>query len=136
MEYDRTLEHDYSVISMDMSDDRSRLVTVDIGDNVTVWNTDDWSRIIRIDSKVDERNYVLHVVNAYADEKGIYIANEESFCIYDYSGNLVSETKDLEYIRDMYIDEKDRLGYMISGSQTYIIDLESGKTKEVIVNDL
>ena len=33
MEYDRTLEHDYSVISMDMSDDRSRLVTVDIGDN-------------------------------------------------------------------------------------------------------
>ena len=136
MEYDRTLEHDYSVISMDMSDDRSRLVTVDIGDNVTVWNTNDWSKIIRIDSKVDENDYVLHVVNAHADEKGIYIANEESFCVYDYSGNLVSENKNLEYIRDMYIDEKDRLGYMISGSQTYVIDLESSNIKDVYKNDL
>ncbi len=135
MEYDRTLEHDYTVISMNMSNDRSRLVTVDIGDNVTVWNTDDWSRIVRIDSKVDEKDYVLHVVNAYADANGIYIANEESFSIYDYSGELISENKNLEYIRDMYINEKDRLGYAISSTQTYVIDLETGKTKEVFVND-
>ena len=136
MEYDRTLEHDFAVIDMDMSDDRSRIVTVDIGDNVTVWNTDDWSRIIRIDSKVDEKDYVLHVVSAYADANGIYIANEESFCIYDYSGELVSENKDLEYVRDMYINEKERKGYLISGPQTYVIDLESGKTENVFVNDL
>ena len=135
MGYDRTLEHDFNVITMALNIDRTRLVTVDSGENITVWNTGDWNKLATIESRIGDNEYVLHVTGAYADENRIYVSYEDSFYIYDYEGEVLSSTKDLDYIRGLYVIEDEELAYVISGSECYVVDVKNGRIVDSLEND-
>lgn len=136
-EYDRVLKHDFVISKMKVSSNRERLTTVDTGDNVTVWDTSDWKMLARIKSVIDERNYVVRVVDADSDSSGIYVADEECLHKYDYDGKeLYKVDGESDGITEcIVINHESENGIYVYRNGFVVFDKMTGKVIRSMVTD-
>ena len=93
MTYDRALTHDLIVYGLYATEDRKRVVTIDSGSKVYVWNATDWSLTLSIDPAIDSSNYYVKVESADADDTGVYVATATELTKYDYDGKILYTKK-------------------------------------------
>ena len=89
MTCDRILQHRLTVSEMIVSEDRKKLVVIDAGSRVYVWNVADWKLLSSIAPTIDESNYFVDVESADADDSGICIATAHELIKYDYQGGVI-----------------------------------------------
>ena len=99
MTYDRILQHKLTVKEMVTTEDRSRIVTIDSGNRVYVWNVADWSLLASIDPSLNESNYYDTVRSADADDTGVYTTTEHELIKYDLKGNILYKKRFEDIIR-------------------------------------
>ena len=89
--YDRVLSHEMKVTDIKASTDKKLLIVTDAGQNVYVWDVENWTLKGRIDAKIGNNNRVITVDEAHADESGIYIATQYGITKYSYDGEVIFE---------------------------------------------
>ena len=135
MTYDRALTHDLTIHGLCATEDREKIVTIDAGSKVYVWNPNNWSLDLSIDPAIDSSNYYVRVVSADADDTGVYVATEKELIKYDYDNNVIY-TKEIDGIKECevlantgkaIIATSDCL-YLISGKDGSIIEEKPNNT--------
>ena len=136
-EYDRVLKHDFVVSGMKVSSDRERLTTIDSGENVTVWDTSNWTELVKIDSTIDDHNYIVRVVDADSDKTGVYVADEQRLIKYDYEGNeLYRVDGEGDGITEcIVINHESDNGYFVYRNGMVVFDKKTGKIIRSIETD-
>lgn len=132
--FDRILSGDFMVTDMSVDADGKKLVTLDNGDVVTVWDTETWDMLIRIQAITDEKNYVVDVVDAGADDSGVYIVDANGVRKYDYESNLIY-TLDAEASPKGMVAASDKEhAYLICREKILIFSIKDGKVIRTIEN--
>ncbi len=81
---DALLEHRYSVVKQKTNFKGDKLITIDQGDYVYVWDTEFWELIIEISPDLGDNNYIESISSACADDSGIYVSAKNSVYQFDY----------------------------------------------------
>ena len=127
LDYDRLLSHDQPVSDMKLNFDRKYLLSRDSGDNVYLWDTEDWSLIVKIPFYLYSKYGNDQVVAMEADAEYIYVAMKSGISVYDHEG---SEVKRIDVDGDNYsavFDCAGHLAFMIRTDCVCSVDMESGK---------
>ena len=85
---DRILHHDLSIDEIMCTYDKSKIVSIDSGNKVYVWDVSDWTLKVSIEPAVNDQNYYVEVISADADDTGVYVATRDTLFKYDYTGGL------------------------------------------------
>ena len=134
MTFDRILSHDLAVNEMYCTDDKSKIVTVDSGSKVYVWDVSDWSLKLSVDPSVGETNYYMHVKSADADDSGAYIATDDTLTKYDYDGGVVFSRKFDDTIEKVEACENDGIVVVVCRGSIAVLDAAGGKIKSTFEN--
>lgn len=86
---DRALHHDLPVQKFWINDEGSRVVSIDQGGYVYVWNAEDGQKLAQIAPRVNERGYTIKPINAILYQDTIVICDEESVYAVSYDGQQV-----------------------------------------------
>ncbi len=99
MTYDRILQHKLTVKDMETTEDRSKIVTIDSGSRVYIWNVEDWTLLASIAPSLNDSNYFDIVTSADADDTGVYTTTDHELIKYDLQGNLIYKKEFEDNIR-------------------------------------
>ena len=132
---DRIIPHSLTVRDIIRSSDRDKLVVIDSGNKVYVYNTEDWTRILEIDPALKELNYTTKTVSADADETGIYVITEKGISKYDTNGDIIFSNNDLDYINGAVLDADGRVLTVASTDKVAMIDADTGKLLNMYQNE-
>lgn len=126
LEFDRLLEHDVNLDSCHLSRDGDKLVSIDIGNSVYVWDCSDWSLLTKITSETDANGNMEKVCAAYTDQSGVYIAYDDSFKRFSYDGKMIYSLprKDLY---NAYVYEDMGTAFLVMRDDIEQIDLNNGQ---------
>lgn len=133
MTYDRTLTHDLTIYDLDSTEDRKRVLTIDSGSKVYVWNASDWSLTLSIDPAIDEYNRYVKVKSADADDTGVFVATESELIKYDYEGKVIYN-KRFEDIRECEVCADTGKVIVVCGDCLYVLDSKSGSIQKELQN--
>ena len=134
LSFERNLTHSLAVSYMNTTSDRSRLVSIDNGSKVYVWNTKDWSLDVMIEPGVNSSNYYDHVESADADDTGVYVATQNTLTKYDYDGKVIFSVDSDDNIRQCLACTDSRL-ILVCRRSVSIMDADSGKSVNTFNND-
>lgn len=134
MSYDRILHHDLSVSEMLFTNDKSKLVTIDSGSKVYVWDVSDWSLLVTIEPTVNELNYYVDVISADADDTGVYVATTDTLFKYDYDGGLIYFKAFDDDIKQCKIFEKNGQILVVCTNSVNVADSKTGAVTDTIEN--
>ena len=123
----KCLEHDLPVSAYWKSGNGSRLISLDYGSNVHIWDTATWEEILCIPPEVYD-NYFDEVRFAEADEDNVYIMTKMHFYAYDKSGQLRYniDSPGGTNILNGAIDTEKGLAFLIDSAQIWTLDLSDG----------
>ena len=127
LDHDRLLGHEQIVKDIRSCADGKYLVSIDRNENVYVWDTETWERIVMIPGHISDDDYLESVEDAFADEKAVYITTSNTFTAYDLTGKeLYHITSDSYYTDAAYCKDKNTV-VLIGDEAINIADLSSGK---------
>ncbi len=126
MSFDRTLHHNLPVNDIQFTYDQTKLVSIDNGSRVYVWNVSDWSLMAQIEPEINEQNYYVRVDSADADDTGIYVSSQDTLYKYDYDGGLIYFKTFDEYIKQCKLFEKEDKILVVCDSGLKILDSGTG----------
>ena len=89
MTYDRILQHQLAVKELASDEGRNKLITIDNGNRVYVWNVENWKLMASIAPALNDSNYFETVYSADADDSGIYVTTDHELIKYDYNGSVL-----------------------------------------------
>ena len=135
LKYDRILQHDMTVNRIIRSADKEKLISIDSGNKVYVYNASDWSRILTVDPALKEMNYTTKTVAADADSTGVYICTEKGLSKYDLSGELIYDNNEMEHVNGFCFDIDRRIAILASTDTLLIADADTGKTLNLFTNE-
>ncbi|MCR5179522.1 MAG: hypothetical protein K6C95_11150 [Lachnospiraceae bacterium] len=99
MTYDRILRHKLSVNKMFTTEDRKKVITIDIGSRVYVWDAEEWTLLASIAPALNESNYYVTARSADADDSGVYITTDHELIKYDHQGGVIYKKEFEDMIR-------------------------------------
>ncbi len=99
MTFDRILQHKLAVKEIRTTEDRTKVITIDSGNRVYVWNVKDWSLLASVDPALNEFNYFENVTSADADDTGIYTTTDHELIKYDHQGNVIYRKAYEDFVR-------------------------------------
>ncbi|MBP5383883.1 MAG: toll/interleukin-1 receptor domain-containing protein [Lachnospiraceae bacterium] len=99
MTFDRILQHKLAIKDLRTTEDRKKVITVDNGNRVYVWNVEDWSLLVSIEPTLNEFNSFENVYSADADDTGIYTTTDHELIKYDYQGNEIYRQKYEDFVK-------------------------------------
>ncbi len=132
--YDRILHHDLSVNDLFFTNDKSKLVTIDSGNKVYVWDVSDWSLMVTIEPAVNDLNYYVEVVCADADDTGVYVATQDTVYKYDYDGGLIFFKAFGDIVRQCKLFEKNDRLLVVCENGISIADSKTGDITDTLEN--
>ncbi len=132
---DRMLPHEMSVGSVIRSTDREKLITIDTGNKVYVYDPKDWSVLLTIDPALKELNYTVNTIGADSDATGVYVATENGLTKYDMNGGIIFSNDDMRYVNGFKLDADGRIVMLATTDTLQMIDADTGKTVNVFEND-
>ena len=136
LSHDRILHHDLAIDEMLGTYDRSKLVTIDNGSKVYVWDISDWSLKVSIEPAVSDLNYYVKVVSADADDTGVYVATDDMLFKYDYTGALIYFKRFDDNIEQCKLYEKDGRMLVVCRGSLHIMDVRTGQLIKTIANTI
>ncbi len=131
---ERNLSHDLSVKTLERTEDGKKLLTIDSGNSVYVWDSSDWKRLATIRPAVNSSNYYDSVNSADADDSGVYVANDERLDKYDYDGKLLYSIESEDYIRQCNVCEDSGKLYLVKWGSVDVLDPKDGSLITTIEN--
>ncbi len=135
LKFDRILTHEMTVNQIIRSADKEKLISIDSGNKVYVYNASDWTTILTIDPALKEMNYTTKTVAADADSTGVYICTEKGLSKYDTNGELIYSNDDMGYVNGFCFDIDRRIVILASTEKLQITDADSGKTLNMFENE-
>ncbi|MCR5002280.1 MAG: toll/interleukin-1 receptor domain-containing protein [Lachnospiraceae bacterium] len=126
MSYDRVLHHDLSIDELLFTYDKKKLVTIDSGSKVYVWDVSDWSLMTAIEPEINDQNFYVSVDSADADDTGVYVATQDTLYKYDYDGGLIFFKAFDEAIKQCKLFENDDRILIVCEDRLNILDSKSG----------
>ena len=133
--FDRNLNHSLPVTNMIKTEDESKIVTIDSGNRVYVWDVKTWSLLVVIEPTVDESNYYNSVRSADDNSDGVYVATEKDLTKYDYNGNVLYSKKYEDSIRQCVASESKNKIIVVCRKSINVLDSGSGSEISVFEND-
>lgn len=123
----KNLEHDLPVSEYWKNRNGSRLISLDDGSNVHIWDTASWEEILCIPPMISD-NYYDKVQLADADEDNIYIMTSRHFYAYDGSGQLKYsiDTPGSTSLIGGAIDTERNLAFLLDTGTVWTLDLHDG----------
>lgn len=134
MTFDRILSQDLSVSEMYCTEDKSKVVTIDAGSKVYVWDVSDWSLKLGISPAVDKTDYYVKVNSADADDTGVYIATDNELTKYDYEGNIVYSRSFDDTIKRIEVCDNDGTVVAVCMESISVLNASDGEIKSSIAN--
>ena len=125
--FDRTLPHKYTVNNFWISDDQTRIISVDSAMTVSVWDSKDMSLLVNIPANITEGGLHQSIVCANADKDAIYICYGYNFLKLDYNGKQLDVINCEDYIQGCDIHAGAKRAAMIDSEHSYFIDLSTFK---------
>ncbi len=130
MTHDRILPHKLTIKEMLATEDRNKVITIDSGNRVYVWNVKDWTLLASIAPALNESNFFVNVNSADADDSGIYTTSDHELIKYDYDGNILYQLRFEDIIRKCDVcADTGKLALILNGS-FLVLDAADGKTLE------
>lgn len=86
IQMDRIMHHDLPVSDLWLNEEGTMLLSVDQGDNVYVWNTEDGSKLAQIAPRVNESGYINEVKGAILWGEHIILCEEQSLRSVSFDG--------------------------------------------------
>nr|MCR4787007.1 hypothetical protein [Lachnospiraceae bacterium] len=128
--FDRILQHDLTVDKMTTSEDKGLIITVDNGNKVYVWDTDDWSLKVCVEPFINENGYYTIVDGTDADETGVYVATDRLLIKYDFEGKALYQKQFSDTIRlcDSCADTGKLV--VVCDDAFYVLDTSNGNILE------
>lgn len=87
--FDRTLTHEMPVSCIDGSKSGEYIATIDSVGATYIWKTKTGERLLKIDPELSSTGANIKPLAIAIDENNLYIASEEGFMKYDFSGELM-----------------------------------------------
>lgn len=88
--YDRVLKHEVRVDKVKVDKESTKVVVLDKGDNIYIWDTQDWSLKARIPAEFTESNEEIAVINFGPLDDGVAVIRQNGYVKYDFDGNEIS----------------------------------------------
>ncbi len=130
MSYERILQHKLAVKEITCNEERNKVITIDNGNRVYVWNTANWELMASIAPALNDSNFFVTVGSADADESGIYTTTNHELIKYDYNGNVLYKKEFEDIVRkcDLCADTG-KLAVILKGS-FLVLDSSNGNNLE------
>ncbi|WP_029320797.1 TIR domain-containing protein [Butyrivibrio sp. AE3004] len=133
--FDRNLTHSLPLSKMKRSDDATKLITIDNGNKVYVWNAEDWSLAATIEPGVNSSNYIEMVNSADADATGVYVTTDYNLIKYDYEGNVIYSKDTSDMIVSCEVCENKNKALLVCCESVEVFDPATGETVTTIPNN-
>ncbi len=92
IDYDAMLHHDMVVMDTTLCEDKKHLITRDSGENLHVWSTENWNKVMMVTADIDESCYPQKFKCYESDDQNVFVAGEFYLRAYDYEGRTVWNT--------------------------------------------
>lgn len=135
MKMDRALAHDLPVDDFSFHEDGTKVVSVDRGGSVYVWDLENGGKLAQIRPKADENGYLSKPVKALLCEEKIIICEEDQIRSVSYDGEEIWQA---EYENVIYCEynENTQTVACISNDFVFFYDAVSGAEVGRMVNSL
>lgn len=136
VDFGEILHHEKIVTDMKISNDKSRLLTKDSGNDIHVWSAENWKEELRISRSVKDNGYMKSLAGYDGDKDHVYVATEDSVCKYDNEGKTVWEEEPDEAVKNAYFYPDIEKGFLVCNDQIVMIDLDDGHTLDTYDNGI
>lgn len=135
MGMDRSLKHDLPVDEFCFDASGERLVSIDQGQYIYVWDLNTGELLLKCMPELDDSGYVKSPIAAQLYEDKLIIAENSSLRCVNLEGEEEWRLTDLEYGTGCAIDPESATAVCISNEKVVLIDLENGGVKARVEND-
>lgn len=135
MGMDRSLKHDLPVSEFCFDAAGERLVSIDQGKYIYVWDLNTGELLLKCMPELDDSGFVKSPVAAQVYGDGLIIAQNDSLRCVNMEGEEEWRLTDLEYSIGCMIDPDSATAVCISNEEVAIVDLEEGRVKFRVENE-
>lgn len=136
LEKDCLLKHDLPVKSFTYSRDGTKIVSIDQGNSVYVWEVENNTLLIKISPDRSYDGYVLETMDAVITDNNLIIATESRIYGMDLKGNEIWQTDTGNSFIACKFDTEAEIAACISGDEINFIDISEGSLIDCMVNPL
>lgn len=134
IQMDRSLYHDLPVQSFQFNEDGSRLVSIDQGGTVYVWDVEDGKKLAQISPRVDDRGYIADPVGAAVYGEQVLICDNNGIRAVAFDGTNLWQTKDGDVFNYCEFDESLKLAACVSNDKVVFFDMADGTKRYTMKN--
>lgn len=134
IQMDLALHHDLPVSDFSYNDAGTRIVSVDQGDNVYVWDVETGELLAQIAPRIDESGYVVEVIGAMVYDEQIIICEDKGVYAVDFVGNELWDTEG-NYSYCIFDEENQRVA-CVYRNQVDFIALTTGEVLATMPNQM
>ncbi len=131
---DGLIRHNLNVTDFYMSNDTTRIISVDSAEMVYVWDAEELSLLFNIPVQQDSYGSKQSVVSVGMYDGNAIVCDQKSIRSVNEEGELLWKT-DMDYVTYCKIDEINGLALAYGGEWADIIDLKNGSITDEIVNE-
>lgn len=131
---DRNLCHDLPVKSFHFNGDGTKIISVDQGETVYVWDSESGKKLLQVPSEMDEKGYPIEPVNATVYGEQVLIADSRGIHAVSFDGKTIWKTGEEGDFFDCVFDENLKLAACISSEQIVFFDMASGRVCDTMQN--
>ncbi|MGN0428401.1 MAG: TIR domain-containing protein [Agathobacter sp.] len=132
---DGLIRHNLNVKDFAMSDDTTRIISVDSADLVYVWDAEELSLLLTIPVQQDSYGSKQNVVSVGMYEGNAIVCDSNSIRSVDENGELVWKV-DMSYVSYCKIDEANGIALVYGGKWADVVDLKDGSITDEITNEI
>lgn len=134
IQMDRSLKHDFPVKSFDFAEDGSKLVSIDQGASVYVWDAKSKKKLAEIAPEINESGYLVQPIDATVCKDHIVICDETGIRAVDFDGKQLWRSGTEEGVNYCQFDEDLQLAVCVSNEETLFFDMTDGTTRYTMKN--
>ena len=134
IQMDRSLKHDFPVKSFDFTADGSKLVSIDQGASVYVWDAKSKKKLAEITPEINESGYLVEPLGAAVCKEHILICDENGIRAVDFDGKQLWRSRKEEGINYCKFDEDLQLAVCVSNEEAVFFDMTDGTMRYTMKN--
>lgn len=134
IQMDRSLKHDFPVKSFDFTADGSKLVSIDQGASVYVWDAKSKKKLAEIAPEINENDYLVEPIAATVCGKQILICDETGIREVDFDGKQLWSSRNEEGVNYCKFDEDLQLAVCVSNEEAVFFDMTDGTMRYTMKN--
>lgn len=123
---DRSLHHDLPVKDFHFNEDGTKILSIDQGDQIYVWDVENGEELAKIPPRINENGYIVSPVDAAVYEEHIIICDDTGLYSLTFDGQeewRVEEEAGYIYCK---FDETLKLAACVSGEKVDFFDITDG----------